>query len=191
MSGRLEQRPALMAAAGGAALRLSPLDLRELEQVLEAMLEALGFTGVTEFPGLSLFLVEDRAMEDYNRQAMDLPGPTNVLSFPSTGPAFYGGFPESAEEVEACGFSTGKVCNRELGELVLSVDALRRESRLYSQDESEHMLRLLAHGLGHLGGAGQLGQGGLDHGEKHDKLSRAAFTAGLSHLQKIRSIPHE
>ena len=223
-------------AARSAVLRLSPLDLRELEQVLGAMLEGLGFviepapepgigqgreagiepgdsaassgtvtdtTGMcTASLGLSLLLVDDREMEQCNRQAMNLPGPTNILSFPaaSVSAVSYMACAGSALVNETvrlpdAGFVSELIPDSDLrqglGELVLSVDTLKRESLLYWQDESEHLLWLLAHGLGHLGGCEQFGQGGLDHGTEHDKLSTQAFTAGLSYLQSIRSTDYE
>lgn len=220
-------------AARGAAQFRSPLGLRELEQVLGVMLEALGFavepqesvapscgaegaTGPetwpdkepgTTLPGLSLLLIDDCEMERCNRQALDLPGPTNILSFPAapasafssaalsmpafSGSACSGGTVGLAGSTGVFASSPASPLRQELGELLLSVDTLRRESLLYWQDESEHMLRLLAHGLAHLGGCEQLGRGGLDHGAEHDKLSARAFDAGLFHLKSIRSVPYE
>lgn len=227
-------------AARSAALRLSPLDLRELEQVLGAMLEALGFfiepapepgigqgresdmeSGIepgnsaassgkatdtagmcTASPGLSLLLVDDREMEQCNRQAMNLPGPTNILSFPAAsvsavsymecaGYALVNETVRLTDHGSVSELTPDSSLRQRLGELVLSVDTLKRESLLYWQDESEHLLWLLAHGLGHLGGCEQLGRGGLDHGTEHDKLSTQAFTAGLSCLKSIRSTNYE
>lgn len=219
----VKPRLTVKVTARSAAGRGSPLDLRELEQVLGVMLDALGFavelvkpvnsaaacdktsevagTGhpAVSLPGLSLLLIDDREMEECNRQAMDLPGPTNILSFPASqisGHDFADLSSVSDDSFAASSAIDGgslswRQGGEQLGELVLSIDTLKRESLLYWQDESEHMLFLLAHGLGHLGGAEQLGQGGLDHGTEHDKLSAQAFTAGLSYLQSIRSVPYE
>lgn len=81
-------------------------------------------------------------------------GPTNVLSFP--------GAPGMA------------------GALLLSLDTLERECLLYGQEPCEHLLRLLAHGMGHLAG--------LDHGPEMDALCVAcqeAAEAGLD-LRTVR-----
>ncbi len=87
---------------------------------------------------------------------MGCPGPTNVLSFPLE--------EELAEASAPDGPQTFQ-----LGSLVLSVDAVRREAGLYGQDPREHCLRLLAHGLGHLAG--------YDHGPEMDTLCAAMLEA--------------
>ena len=48
------------------------------------------------------------------------------------------------------------------GVMLLSLDTLNRECLLYGQDPAEHLLRLLAHSVGHLAG--------YDHGEEMDAL---------------------
>ena len=73
--------------------------------------------------------------------AMGVPGPTNILSFP--------GEP-----------LTG------LAELVLSSETLCRECVLYGQEPLRHLVRLTAHGFGHVCG--------FDHGPFMD-----AFTGRL------------
>ncbi len=62
--------------------------------------------------------------------------------------------------------------------IVLSLDTLRRECLLYAQDEVEHMLRLLAHGLGHLLG--------FDHGLPMDTLCASMEEAGRQFMGKHR-----
>ena len=90
--------------------------------------------------GVELYLITDAAMARANARHMDCAGPTNVLSFPGAA-----GMP---------------------GTLLLSLDTLERECLLYGQEPREHLLRLLAHGMGHLAG--------LDHGPGMD-----AFCAAL------------
>ncbi len=93
--------------------------------------------------GVELYLVTDAAMARANMRHMGCTGPTNVLSFPG-GDAMP-------------------------GTLLLSLDTLDRECLLYGQEPSEHLLRLLAHGMGHLAG--------LDHGPGMDALCAALTEA--------------
>jgi len=76
---------------------------------------ALAF-GLDEWQ-LSLRIVDDREMAELNGQYMGCLGPTNVLSFPGD--------------------------EDWLGDLVLSVETLVRECRLYNQDPHEYTVRLL------------------------------------------------
>lgn len=98
---------------------------------------------------VDLYLLTDAAMARANARHLGCAGPTNVLSFP--------GAPGMA------------------GMLLLSLDTLGRECLLYGQEPREHLLRLLAHGMGHLAG--------LDHGPEMDALSAVcekAAAAGLA-----------
>lgn len=116
-----------------------------LAAILESLLAALGLAG----KGLVLTLTDDRGIARLNRRFLGLVGPTNVLAFP--------------EEEEGGGDPT------RLGEVVLSMDALFREARLYGQDPAEHLVRLLAHAVLHCAG--------LDHGPEMDGLAEAATLA--------------
>ena len=93
--------------------------------------------------GVELHLLTDAAMAEANALHMACPGPTNVLSFPG---------------------GSGMA-----GTLLLSLDTLERECLFYGQDPREHLLRLLAHGIGHLAG--------LDHGPGMDALCAALMEA--------------
>ncbi|UTF49226.1 rRNA maturation RNase YbeY [Desulfomicrobium sp. ZS1] len=113
-----------------------PLSGPELMEIFEGL--ALAF-GLDEWQ-LSLRIVDDREMAELNGQYMGCLGPTNVLSFPGD--------------------------EDWLGDLVLSVETLVRECRLYNQDPHEYTVRLLAHGLLHLMGH--------DHGPKMEALTELA-----------------
>jgi len=115
---------------------LFPLSGPELMEIFEGL--ALAF-GLDEWQ-LSLRIVDDREMAELNGQYMGCLGPTNVLSFPGD--------------------------EDWLGDLVLSVETLVRECRLYNQDPHEYTVRLLAHGLLHLMGH--------DHGPKMEALTELA-----------------
>ena len=137
----------VMARHGGGAW-LCPLDRRELRQALLAMCAAAESLG-RPVAGVDLYLLTDADMAGANARHLGCMGPTNVLSFPG-----------------ASGMA---------GTLLLSPDTLERECLLYGQEPVEHLLRLLAHGMGHLAG--------LDHGPEMDALCAAleeAAEAGLA-----------
>ena len=123
-----------------------PFSAAELARLLQAMLDEAGYSDAA----VELAPLDDKDMEDLNRQTAGLPGPTNILSFP---------VPDNGSG---------------LGWLALSADTLQRESFLYGQNEREHCLRLLAHGLAHLTG--------LDHGPAMDSLARRLESAALRAL---------
>lgn len=112
-----------------------PLSRRELEALSDLLLESLGLEGRTFF----LTLVDDREIALVNAEFLGCTGPTNILSFPDLGDA-------DVELVVADDDGSS------LGELVLSVDTLARETELYGQQPLEHLARLLAHGILHLAG---------------------------------------
>lgn len=110
--------------AAGLLIPGLPLSRRELGPLVERALEAMGLAGAT----FELSLVGDAEIESLNRSFLGLPGPTNVLSFPSGEGADY------------------------LGEMAIGVETAAREAFLYGQDPAGHFLRLLCHGLAHLAG---------------------------------------
>ena len=132
---------------GAAHIWQCDLDRRQLRQVLEHMQAEAAQRGYA-VPALTLHLVDDGDMARCNRRHMDCSGPTNVRSFPG----------DAALP----------------GQLVLSLPTWRRECLLYGQDGREHLLRLLAHGMGHLAG--------LDHGPEMDALAGACLGAGSAAL---------
>nr|WP_300787378.1 rRNA maturation RNase YbeY [uncultured Desulfovibrio sp.] len=126
---------------------LCDLDKRQLRQALERMQAEVARRGHA-VPALTLHLVDDGAMARCNRRHMGCSGPTNVLSFPGD--------------------------DALPGQLVFSLPTWQRECLLYGQGGREHLLRLLAHGMGHLAG--------LDHGPEMDALSGACLRAGSAAL---------
>ena len=128
----------------GAALNPSlPLSKSEVTPLLRRLLGVLGLAGSS----LEVRFVDDAEIARLNGEFLGLPGPTNVLSFPS-------------EDLERPGY---------LGEIALSVDTLFREAALYGQDPREHLVRLLAHGLLHLAG--------YEHGQAMEESTNAAVSA--------------
>lgn len=77
---------------------------------------------------LSLAFVTDPAIRELNRRYRNRDTPTDVLSFPL------------ADEV----------CPDLLGDVVISVDTLRRQARQRKRSVADELLRLLIHGILHL-----------------------------------------
>ena len=141
-------RVAVFCRHGGAAWR-SPLDNRELSHALAAMCAAAGRHG-RPVEAVDVYLLTDAAMARANARHLGCAGPTNVLSFPG-----------------ADGMA---------GILLLSLDTLHRECLFYGQEARDHLLRLLAHGMGHLAG--------LDHGPEMDALAAACAAAAETGLAR-------
>lgn len=129
---------------------LLPLTRREIQAALSAMLAC---SPQPEHP-VEVYVVRDGSMAHHNQRCLGCTGPTNVLSFPAC-PS------ESlAASLDAAYPAT----------IVLSADTLNRECFLYGQNPREHLLRLLAHGMGHVMG--------LDHGPDMDVCCDQFFAAG-------------
>ena len=140
--------PVTVTGRHGGAVWHCPLDGPELKKALAAMCAAAQAQG-RGVSGVDLYLITDAAIARANARYLGCAGPTNVLSFPG-----------------ASGMA---------GTLLLSLDTLERECLLYGQEPTEQLLRLLAHGMGHLAG--------LDHGPEMDALCtacEAAAEAGLA-----------
>lgn len=117
-----------------------PLARYELQQMSAMILEQLGLSSFD----FDLKIVNDAAIAAINEEFLGCVGPTNVLSFP---------FSETPDPD----------VNEFLGEIVLSVDTLVRETRLYGQLPEEHTVRLLTHAVLHLAG--------YDHGPEMFSLT--------------------
>lgn len=137
---------------------LGPFGHRRWRAWMDAMLAAVS-DGPAGGGGLSaeLVLLRDREVAKLNAAYLGCSGPTNILSFPA-----------GSGRRRDRGADAGETEDF-LGSLFLSVDALRRESLLYGQDQEEHARRLLAHGLAHL-----LGH---DHGPAMDAACAAMLDA--------------
>ena len=118
-----------------------PINKRELLPIIDKIVSFLGL----EEKDIEVELVDDEVIEELNIKFLGCVGPTNVLSFP-------------AEDKHSPDF---------LGQLVLSVDTLSREIFLYGQEGTEHLVRLLAHGILHLAG--------FEHGMLMDDMTEACI----------------
>ncbi len=133
---------------------------------LTALLQAMYAFVCEEDAALELHVVRDGAMAALNTQHMHSFGPTNILSFP-------------AKQSHASSHTPSHVHTSSTQPphiLVLSVDTWRRECLLYGQEPYEHLVRLLAHGLGHVLG--------YDHGEEMFALCELMEEQGRLFLRK-------
>lgn len=133
---------------------------------LAVMLRDMRAAGGMEAMPLEVTLADDAAIAETNLAYLDCHGPTNILSFPP-----FGGF--------GPGLGTGSPGT---GLLLLSLDAVGRETLLYGQDLEEHTLRLLAHGMAHLAG--------YDHGNEMDTVADTIFAAGRRTWDALRGREH-
>ena len=132
--------PSLWIDPGASLNPTLPLSKSEITPLLARLLTVLGISGAS----VEVRFVDDVEIARLNGEFLNLPGPTNVLSFPS----------EDSDRPDY------------LGEIALSVDTLAREAALYGQDPTEHLVRLLAHGLLHLAG--------YDHGRLMEEMTDMA-----------------
>ncbi|MDK2859347.1 MAG: putative rRNA maturation factor [Sphaerochaeta sp.] len=116
----------------------SPLVVEYLENVL-------AFLGQSSCE-CSVNFVSDRTIQELNREYRDKDEPTDILSFVQeediedfSWPEVQLGMPDSPpEEI------------RVLGDMVISLDALKRNALSFSVEPDEELFRLLIHGLLHL-----------------------------------------
>ncbi len=142
--------------AGAWRMPLTRGDLRELFTSMQA---ATGLDGYD----VELTICNDASIARVNADFLGCEGPTNILSFPQgDGLVFDADGDDENDDSQSTPSSTRPM----LGALVLSVDTLLREAFLYGQDEREHCIRLLAHGLGHIAG--------YDHGAEMEEFEACA-----------------
>ena len=136
----------------------APLHWRQMRTALRAMLAVPAATGQAQDPDcVELYLLDDASVAKANAGHLGCTGPTNILSFPGGG-----------------GFFGARGTPGTPGALLLSLDTLQRECLLYGQEPAEHIVRLLAHGMGHLRG--------LDHGPVMDALCERHMEAAWAAL---------
>lgn len=120
-----------------------PMCSREIARICQKIFSRLG----SKEPFLHVLLTHDGSMKDLNRRFLGMQGPTNVLSFPESG----------RDSLDS------------LGQLVINIDAIKRESCLYDQDPVDYLVRLLVHGILHLAGYG--------HGQDMDDMAEELISA--------------
>ncbi len=115
---------------------------RLVEQRVFAVLESLD----VEPSELSLTFVGDMQMQELNRTYRDKDESTDILSFVQDDEVADFCWPE----LSFVGDGAPPVELRVLGDMVISIDTLKRNAQSFSVDVDEELFRLLIHGLLHL-----------------------------------------
>ncbi len=105
-----------------------PLELRRIRKVAQKILAKLGLPEGE----LSLLFVNDTQIQELNRRYLHRDKPTNVLAFPMR----KGEFPVLHPDL--------------LGDIVISVETARRESKRFGLTQTEMIILLMIHGILHL-----------------------------------------
>lgn len=114
----------------------SGADTRRLKSVARALLRSVDEPQAT----LSISLVDDREIRALNREHRGKDRPTDVLSFPLQAP----------DRERATRVMAPDAPERLLGDVVISVDAARRQAAGYDAPLQNELYRLLIHGLLHV-----------------------------------------
>lgn len=91
----------------------------------------------SESAEIGISFISDNAMQTLNRTYRNIDEPTDVLSFASEG--------EDEQE-----FWPGEEAASYLGDIAISLDALKRNAQSFNVETEEELLRLLIHGTLHL-----------------------------------------
>lgn len=126
------------------------IDTRASVRVLKRLLAEIGEEGSS----VSLTFVRDPAMREINREHRGKDATTDVLSFPLYPPEAFDRSghtrPLVVEEDEA---------ERMIGDIVVSVDAVRRQAADYDASLDREVERLLIHSILHLAGHDHMERG--------------------------------
>ncbi len=95
---------------------------------------------------LSVSFVSDETMQGLNKEYRDKDEPTDILSFAQQDEVEDFSWPEVQYEGEESLPEEVEV----LGDMVISLDTLKRNAQSFSVEEEEELTRLLIHGLLHL-----------------------------------------
>ena len=114
------------------------INQNQLEEVLKVFLKNL----FKNKRGLSLYLTDDTGIQKLNLEFRGKDAPTDILSWPYTNDATDSNLPkvEFTEDVKLA------------GDLVVSVERVRKQSAENGWDFETELIRLLAHGCAHLAG---------------------------------------
>jgi probable rRNA maturation factor len=123
-----------------------PTDSAMLRRLAELVMEHERYPAETE---VTIMLVSDEAIADYNQRFMERAGPTDVLAFPldelvpGQPPRFVPGGPPVA-----------------LGDVIIAPSYVRRQAEEHDSEFSEEIALMVIHGMLHLMG--------YDHGNDED-----------------------
>lgn len=140
--------------------RTENLNLERIQRAGRTLLNALGSPDAE----LSLLLVDDAEMTEYNREFRGKDRPTNVLAFAMRD----GEFPELTPHL--------------LGDVVISAETARREAEAAGTRLEARLDELLVHGALHLFG--------MDH-ERSEDEAEAMFRRARELVEEIRAAETE
>lgn len=86
---------------------------------------------------IGISFISDEAIQTLNRTYRYIDEPTDILSF-------------ATEGEDETGFWPGEEQNSYLGDIAISLDALKRNAQSFNVETEEELLRLLIHGTLHL-----------------------------------------
>ena len=133
-----------------------------LEEILKVFLKNL----FNNERGLSLYLTNDAEIQKLNQQFRGKDSPTDILSWPYSEDELDLDFPniEDTDEVELA------------GDLVVSVERVRKQAEENGLNFETELIRLLAHGCAHLAG--------WDH-ERNAKEAKEMLELEIELLKKV------
>ena len=99
-----------------------------MKKTAQAVLDALDFPDGE----LSILIIDDRQIEEFNRNYLNREGPTNVIAFPMREGAF------------------SNITPKLLGDVVISVETAKKEGASAGITTEERIVQLLVHGILHL-----------------------------------------
>jgi probable rRNA maturation factor len=111
--------------------QLSPLTTREVSEFARQVLDYLGISDKE----LSVMLCSDAAIQEFNRNYRAKDEPTDVLSF------------SQSEGDEDFSLTAGAQL---LGDIVISLETVRKNAEIFGVSHNEEFSRLLIHGILHL-----------------------------------------
>lgn len=109
-----------------------PCGTEELQEFLQSVCRRLGLEDVE----VSLQFCSDQQMRSYNREYRGKDEPTDILSF------------AQLDEIDMVFPGDSAL----LGDLIISVDTLKRNAKYFMVDEEVELKRILIHGMLHLTG---------------------------------------
>ena len=132
---------------------------------MEAASRMLFRSHTVESYALSVTFVTDRRIAHLNRQALGRKGPTDVIAF----------------DVSEAGLPYDVV-----GDIYISIDRARVNSRAFRVNESEEILRLVVHGVLHLVGYSDQGAQAKRRMERAQEIVVKRLTARLPRARAPR-----
>jgi probable rRNA maturation factor len=157
--------------------RKAGLDTRSLTETLARLMVEIG----EDDTSVSLVFVRDRAMREINRLHRGKDAPTDVLSFPLYPPEAF----DRRGQTRPRGHAPG--LERMLGDIVISVDAAKRQAAAYDVSPDREIERLLIHAVLHLAGHDHEAAGERTRMEREER--RLARSIGMPWPYLERTAP--